>query len=151
MITRLRASIMFGDIIFFVAQRKAGNSEPWLNSNTRYTSSGYLQELNTVQNNRWYHFEGHLSYNSMDKTHIWTDRRRASLCSRGLLIMWSSNEFGQSCRRYGPYTKPGLEVIKLEFILRLKIKLNDWLLVDTCPQAANHCALFWVWDCTQAL
>ena len=36
----------------------------------------------------------------------------------------------------------GLEVIKLEFILRLKIKHNDWLLADTCPQAANHCALF---------
>ena len=27
---------------------------------------------------------------------------------------------------------PGPEVIKLEFILRLKIKHNDWLLVDTC-------------------
>ena len=39
--------------------------------------------------------------------------------------------------------KPCLEVIKLEFILRLKIKWNDWLLADTCPQAANHCALFW--------
>ena len=38
--------------------------------------------------------------------------------------------------------KPGLEVIKLKFILKLKIKRNDWLLVDTCPQAANHCALF---------
>ena len=37
---------------------------------------------------------------------------------------------------------PGLEVIKLEFILRLRIKRNDWLLADTCPQAANHCALF---------
>ena len=24
----------------------------------------------------------------------------------------------------------------LEFILRLKIKHNDWLLADTCPQAA---------------
>ena len=34
----------------------------------------------------------------------------------------------------------GLEVIKLEFIL--KIKRNDWLLADTCPQVANHCALF---------
>ena len=34
---------------------------------------------------------------------------------------------------------PGLEVIKLEFILRLKIKRNDWLLADKCPQAANHC------------
>ena len=40
------------------------------------------------------------------------------------------------------YDKPGLEVIKLEFILRLKIKHNDWLLEDTCPQSANHCALF---------
>ena len=39
-------------------------------------------------------------------------------------------------------TRPGLEVIKLEFILRLKIKFNDWLLVDWRPQAANHCALF---------
>ena len=37
--------------------------------------------------------------------------------------------------------KPGLEVIKIEYSLRLKIKRNDWLLVDTCPQAANHCAL----------
>ena len=33
----------------------------------------------------------------------------------------------------------GPEVIKLEFILKLKIKRNDWLRV---PQAANHCALF---------
>ena len=41
----------------------------------------------------------------------------------------------------------GLEVIKLDFILRLKRKRNDWLLADTCPQAANHFALFWVWDC----
>ena len=36
----------------------------------------------------------------------------------------------------------GLEVIKLEFILRLKVKCNDWLLADTCPQSANHCAYF---------
>ena len=36
----------------------------------------------------------------------------------------------------------GLEVIKLEFILKHKIKRNDWLLADTCPQVANHCALF---------
>ena len=36
----------------------------------------------------------------------------------------------------------GLEVIKLEFILKLKIKRNDWPLADTCPQAANHWALF---------
>ena len=41
----------------------------------------------------------------------------------------------------------GLEVIKFEFYLRLKIKGNDWLIADTCPQAANHCThvlLFWV-------
>ena len=29
---------------------------------------------------------------------------------------------------------------KLEFILRLKIKGNDWLIKDTCPKAAKHCA-----------
>ena len=33
-------------------------------------------------------------------------------------------------------------LIKLKCSLRLKIKRNDWLLADTCPQAANHCALF---------
>ena len=37
---------------------------------------------------------------------------------------------------------PCLEVIKLEYSLRLKIKRYDWLLADTCPQEANHCALF---------
>ena len=42
------------------------------------------------------------------------------------------------CQQY----KSDLEVIKLEFILRLKIKRSDWLLADTCPQTANHCALF---------
>ena len=31
--------------------------------------------------------------------------------------------------------RPGLEVIKFEFILRLKIKCNGWLLADMCPQA----------------
>ena len=55
--------------------------------------------------------------------------------------------------------KPGLEVIKLDYrcrlkikrndwlladMCRLKIKRNDWLLADTCPQAAEHCTLFWV-------
>ena len=34
------------------------------------------------------------------------------------------------------------EVIKLEYSLRLKIKRNDWLIADKCPQAAIHCALF---------
>ena len=36
----------------------------------------------------------------------------------------------------------GFEIIKLEFILKLKIKHNDCLLVDTCPQADNHHTLF---------
>ena len=37
---------------------------------------------------------------------------------------------------------PGLEAVKLESILKLKIKCNDWLLEDTCLQVDNHCALF---------
>ena len=37
---------------------------------------------------------------------------------------------------------PGLEVIKLEYNLKLKIKRNELLLADTCPQAVNHCAFF---------
>ena len=36
---------------------------------------------------------------------------------------------------------PGLKVIILKYNLRLKIKRNDWLFADMCPQAANHCAL----------
>ena len=44
--------------------------------------------------------------------------------------------------RYFLSTPAGLEVIKLEFILKLKIKRNDWLFADTCPQAANHCTFF---------
>ena len=38
--------------------------------------------------------------------------------------------------------KAGIKVIKLEYSIRLKLKHNDWLLADTCRQAANHCALF---------
>ena len=40
----------------------------------------------------------------------------------------------------------GLEVIKPEFILKLKIKRNDRMHADACPQAANHCAVFWVFS-----
>ena len=39
---------------------------------------------------------------------------------------------------------PGLKVIKLEYILRLKIKRNDRLLADTCLQAANHYTRFFL-------
>ena len=35
---------------------------------------------------------------------------------------------------------PDLEVIKVKYSLRLKIRRNDWPLEDSCPQAANHCA-----------
>ena len=49
-------------------------------------------------------------------------------------------------RKYGIVTlcqyTPGLEVLKPEFSLQLKIKRIDWLLADTCLQAAKHCALF---------
>ena len=36
----------------------------------------------------------------------------------------------------------GFEFLKLQYSLKLKIKRNDWLLADTCQQAANQCALF---------
>ena len=38
--------------------------------------------------------------------------------------------------------QPGLDVIKLKYSLKLEIKRKDWLLADTCPQAAIHSALF---------
>ena len=38
--------------------------------------------------------------------------------------------------------KTGPEVIKLEFILKLKIKHIDWLLADACPQTANLALYF---------
>ena len=61
--------------------------------------------------------------------------------TRQVLKYWShdSQQLGSS----GSLNRgPDLEVIKLEFILKLKVKCNDWLLADTCPQAANHCAHF---------
>ena len=30
------------------------------------------------------------------------------------------------------FRNPGLEVIKIEYSLKLKIRRNDWLLADTC-------------------
>ena len=44
------------------------------------------------------------------------------------------------------YVSSGLEVIKLELILKLKIKRNDWLLADTCLQAANLCRLYFEFE-----
>ena len=43
-----------------------------------------------------------------------------------------NEELGQVCMSLSDRIRPGLEVIKLEFILKLKIKRNDWLLVDMC-------------------
>ena len=43
---------------------------------------------------------------------------------------------------WNTHPSPGHGVIKLVYSLRLKIKRNDWLHADKCPQAANHCALF---------
>ena len=40
------------------------------------------------------------------------------------------------------WCKPGLEVVKLEYCLKLKRKHNDGLLADTFSQAAHHCDLF---------
>ena len=36
-----------------------------------------------------------------------------------------------------PYQNPGLEVITLDYSLRLKIKCNDWLLADTVLKFYN--------------
>ena len=61
---------------------------------------------------------------------------------------WESHhtkEYSLLKKLRSPSTKnrsSGLEVINLEFILKLKIKYNDWLLADMCLQVANHCALF---------
>ena len=48
----------------------------------------------------------------------------------------------QYCTDFMFCTIPAFEVIKLGFIIRLKVKRIDWLLADTYPQAANNCALF---------
>ena len=67
-----------------------------------------------------------------------------------VLVTFWSNESSSNSKLFARLVKAvaahkhksGLEVIKLELILRLKIMYNDWLLADTYPQAANHCALF---------
>ena len=63
-------------------------------------------------------------------------------CSKTFTHILTNCIFTHSVTSYFNCQSPGLEVIKLEFILRLKIKHNDWLLADMWPQAANHCALF---------
>ena len=76
--------------------------------------------------------------------------------------MQKASGYDRKCHKYRPLTKrrcreaetqsasnhatvikqPGPEVIKLEHSLKLKIKRSDWLLANTCPQTANHCAYF---------
>ena len=83
-------------------------------------------------------------------SHLQISKIQASLCS---LAGWFDSYLGKPKDRDLKFCflaildlRPSLEVIKLELILKLRIKRND-----TGPQAANHCALFWVWDCTQIL
>ena len=55
---------------------------------------------------------------------------RVKICPEPGYISFSENSVDQALR------------LQLEFILELKIKRNDWLLADTCPQAANRYTLF---------
>ena len=41
-----------------------------------------------------------------------------------------------------PDGESGLEAIKLEFILKLKVKRIDWPLEDTCPQTCDISVLW---------
>ena len=47
----------------------------------------------------------------------------------------------------GADQKRGLEVIKLEFILKFKIKHNDWLLADMSA-SSQSLRFIWVWEWT---
>ena len=100
--------------------------------------------LNIQSNNK-------IKYTNCDKTnknvyHSQTAKAKNVLAEHRLAHLKTKitrQHTGERFRQWSSLSlRPGLEVIKLEFILRLKIKRNDWLLVDTCPQAANRCALF---------
>ena len=45
---------------------------------------------------------------------------------------------------------PGLEVIKLEFILKLKIKRNDWLLVHVSASSQSLRIILMVEPCSKS-
>ena len=61
-----------------------------------------------------------------------------------LNMLLISDEYSVSIKSigncHGFTSKCIFDLASREFILRLKIKRNDWMLADTCPQAANHCA-----------
>ena len=64
------------------------------------------------------------------------------LLGKWILDNSSDKGFVEFAQVVGDIRRSVLEVIKLEYSLKLKIKRNGWLFADTCPQAANHCALF---------
>ena len=76
-----------------------------------------------------------MSYTSAFEVFIYNFRPCNGMVSN--CLQWCSSFLTETLKRIS-----GLDVIKLEFILKLKITRNDWLLADTCPQAANHFALF---------
>ena len=53
-------------------------------------------------------------------------------------VVYINFQSGFSLLNCSVHFTSGRKVIKLEYNLRLKIKCNDWLLADTCPQLANH-------------
>ena len=59
-----------------------------------------------------------------------------------IAIIFDSDSYSPGHQGRSLQVRQGLEVIKLEFIPKLKVKRNDWLFADKCLQAANHCALF---------
>ena len=65
-------------------------------------------------------------------TIIWIRKMRADCFALSVFLMSCDSRCSFAHPEY-----PGLEVIKREFILKVKIKHNDM-----CTQAVNHCALF---------
>ena len=64
-------------------------------------------------------------------------------------LVWMLSERWFTCRVADTYVHRGFHCswCKLSTAFKtmfnsIKIKRNDWLLADTCPKAANHCALF---------
>ena len=93
-----------------------------------------------VQNPRFQLFTAlHVSYNFTLQASLKASKSKKKSSFKALLCFPLNMSL---VVRKPSFSASGLEVIKLEFILRLKIKRNDWLFADTCPQAANRCALF---------
>ena len=54
-----------------------------------------------------------------------------------VFLGWTSTKQGLMCHAQGHNT-----------VMPARLEPATILSRDTCPQAANYCALFWVWDCT---